>query len=346
MNTNTLASVNTNRLTPEPLSQAEIAILTTATPEALASGRPGGLDVTPSLQNFPDGPELWRIYQQQASVHSENALVECYLPLVNSILNRLASTLPDNVDREDLYSAGLLGLLSALRKFDPSTGVPFDSYARQRIRGAMLDEIRRMDWVPRAIRGKSKDFQKITCQLEQQLGRSPTRAESARAMNLTTGQYDELVEEIRPAQYVRLDSASESDPEGDMTLSEIIAEPNGVDPLDRASSSELKEIIFKRLKQMPKIQQQVLTLYFVEGLYLAEIAQALDLTEGRISQIQSQAIKSLRAYMKQFENGTVDCDASSTSKPIRSQKRSVRVQDKPGCTGSKINPVAESIVAA
>jgi len=344
MNTNTFTSGNASRLTPQPLNQTEIAILT-ATPGELATGRPCGLQAASGLQSFPNSPELWRMYRQQASLHNENALVECYLPLVNSILNRLAGTLPESVDREDLYSAGLLGLLTALRKFDPATGVPFDSYARQRIRGAMLDEIRRMDWVPRAIRGKSKDFHKIISQLEQQLGRSPTRAEAARAMNLTPAQYDELAEEIRPAQYVRLDSANESDSESDMTLGEIIAEPDGIHPLDHASSSELKQVIFDRLKQMPKIQQQVLTLYFVEGLYLQEIARTLGLTEGRISQIQSQAIKSLRTYLKQYENGLADCHASSAAKPVLNQKRTAQVRDTSRSMGSKSGSVAENTVS-
>jgi len=214
--------------------------------------------------------------------------------------------LPEEVDREDLYSAGLLGLLTALRKFNPATGVPFDSYARQRIRGAMLDEIRRMDWVPRAIRAKAKQFQYVSGRLQQELRRCPTKTESARAMNLTVAEYDKLVDEIRPAQFIRLDSTGENNPEDGTSLGEFFAQPEQISPCDQASSSELKQVIFERLKQMPEIQQRVLTLYYIEGLYLHEIATVLQLTEGRICQIQSQAVQSLRGYLKRYENGIAD----------------------------------------
>jgi len=280
------------------------------------------------LQNLPDGPELWRLYQQQSGTDTENALIECYLPLVGSILNRLAGTFPEEVDREDLYSAGLVGLLGALRKFNPTTGVPFDTYARQRIRGAMLDEMRRMDWVPRIVRSKAKSFQQITGRLEQQLGRSPTRAESAQAMNLTVAGYDELVHEIQPAQFIRLDAAGDHDHDAETLLGELISLPDQTAPSEQAASSELQQVVLDQLKQMPKIQQQVLTLYFLEGLYLHEIAQTLGLTEGRICQIQTQAVHSLRAYLKRYENGlTGHRPAVMPTKPVSRRPRAVRVQD-------------------
>jgi RNA polymerase sigma factor for flagellar operon FliA len=293
----TIEPSSANRLTPAPVNPAA---------PLPAGARDASSPTAPRLQNFPDGPELWRLYQQQSSSQTENALIECYLPLVGSILNRLAGTLPDEVDREDLYSAGLVGLLGALRKFNPTTGVPFDTYARQRVRGAMLDELRRMDWVPRVIREKSRGFQKVTGRLEQQLGRSPTKTESAQALEITVTEYDELVAEIRPVQFLRLDAACEHDPEGETLLGELIPLPEQVDPSEQASASDLQQVILARLKQMPKIQQQVLTLYFLEGLYLHEIAETLGLTEGRICQIHIQAVQSLRAYLKRYENGLAE----------------------------------------
>jgi len=286
----------------------------------------------PRLPNLPNVSELWRLYQQQSGISTENDLVECYLPLVGAILGRLAGTLPDEVDREDLFSAGLLGLLTALRKFNPSTGVPFDSYARQRIRGAMLDEIRRMDWVPRAIRAKARHFQETLSRLEQELGRSPTKAESARTLKLTLAEYDELLEEIRPAQFIRLDSSAENDPEGETALGEVFAEPDQINPFEQASTSELKQVIFKKLKQMPGLQQRVLTLYYIEGLYLHEIATVLNLTEGRICQIQSQAVQSLRAYLKRYENGIEDVVT-----PAKKNKNPVRVRYTTASRHSKIS---------
>jgi RNA polymerase sigma factor for flagellar operon FliA len=293
----TIEPNSVSRLTPAPANPAGPLPAVTRDASSPAAS---------TLQNFPDGPELWRLYQQQSGSNAENALIECYLPLVGSILNRLGGTLPDEVDREDLYSAGLVGLLGALRKFNPTTGVPFDTYARQRIRGAMLDELRRTDWVPRVIREKSRNFQKITGQLEQQLGRTPTKTESARALQLTADEYDELVNEIRPAQFIHLDSASSHDPESETLLGELIPLPEQADPSEQASSSELQQVILARIRLMPKIQQQVLTLYFLEGLYLHEIAKTLGLTEGRICQIHTQSVQSLRAYLKRYENGLAE----------------------------------------
>ncbi|HEV2691286.1 MAG TPA: FliA/WhiG family RNA polymerase sigma factor [Verrucomicrobiae bacterium] len=309
-----------------PLTTLTAADFTGAT-TALIAGRNSD-HVTQKLQNFPSGPELWELYKKQSGTDTENALVECYLPLVGAILNRLAGTLPDAVDRQDLYSAGLLGLLAALRKFNPATGVPFDSYARQRIRGAMLDEIRRMDWVPRAIRAKARQFQMAYSRLEQELGRSPTRAESAQALEMTMTEYDELIEEIRPAQFINLDSAGDSEQEGDTALGEVFAQPDQISPFEQTSSTELKQIILAKLRQMPQIQQRVLTLYYIEGLYLHEIATTLKLTEGRICQIHSQALQVLRGYMKRFENGVEESAMAVAPSTVKNKKRAVRIQDR------------------
>jgi RNA polymerase sigma factor for flagellar operon FliA len=276
----------------------------------------------PTHAILPDEAALWRLYQQRSGGAAENALVEHYQPLVNSILTRLAGTLPNEVDREDLHSAGLIGLLGALRKYDPATGVPFDSYARQRIRGAMLDEMRRMDWVPRDIRVKSRAFQQATQALEQELGRTPTRTEAARAMNLSLTDYDQLVEKIRPAQFLRLDAACDNDPDNETSLGELIAEPNPVDPSEMTAQAELKEILFLKLKQMPEMQRKVLSLYYLEDLTLREIAIALGVTEGRISQIHSQGLQTLRVQVQRHEKGFASQPA--TPAPARRSRKSTR----------------------
>ncbi|MDR3455837.1 MAG: FliA/WhiG family RNA polymerase sigma factor [Verrucomicrobiae bacterium] len=336
MDTKTFAANRANRLAPVPADCAG-AGLPGAALETMSLERPHAPASQP-LPAMPDGPELWRLYLQQSGENTENSLVECYLPLVGSILNRLGGTLPEEVDRQDLYSAGLLGLLTALRKFNPATGVPFDTYARQRIRGAMLDEIRHLDWVPRAIRSKSKHFQQVTSRLEFELGRLPTRTESARALKISVAAYDELVAEIRPAQFIRLDSTGDNDPDGETCVGEAFAQPDQINPFDEAATSELKQVIFAKLKQMPVIQQQVLTLYYIEGLYLHEIAAVLKLTEGRICQIQSQAIQSLRGYLKRYENGIAD--STPAAAPAKRRKHTVQVQGKPAATHSKNRPLA------
>jgi RNA polymerase sigma factor for flagellar operon FliA len=290
----------------------------------LTPGRHSLSDETDSPQPvvLPDGPELWRLYQQEAGSHTENALVELYLPLVRSILNRLAGTLTGNIDRDGLQSAGLLGLLDALRKFDFARGVPFYGYARLRIRGAMLDEIRRMDWVPRAVHDKSRKLQETVNRLERQLGRMPTKTEIADAMKITMAEYDELLDEIRPVQFVWLDSDNDIDPEKESFVCEGITHSDQVGLVEQVSASELKRVIFERLNQMPEIQRKVMTLYYLEGLYLREIAVALGLTEGRICQIKIQAISSIRAYLERYENETTrGCNAAGSTEPTAAKKK-------------------------
>jgi RNA polymerase sigma factor for flagellar operon FliA len=254
------------------------------------------------VPTLPTSAELWQLYQKSGPA-AENALVQFYLPLVRSTLSRLGGTLPDHVDRDDLHSAGMLGLLGAMRKFDPTCGVPFDSYARPRIRGAMQDELRRMDWLPRSIHQKARLVEKTTSRLEQQLGRAPTSSEAAAAMDISPDEYDELVGEIRPAQFVQLDSTVHG--EDEMLLAEVIAHPAQADPVEQVSTLELKEVVLEILKQLPVAQRKVLSLYYIEGLLLQEIAAAMGVTESRVSQIHTQALTAVRAHVRRYENGMV-----------------------------------------
>jgi RNA polymerase sigma factor FliA len=251
----------------------------------------------------PTARELWKHYHQQGNSQMENALVERYLPLVRSAVGRLAMTLPDHVDHDDLHSAGLVGLLQALRNYNPASGTPFESYARLRIRGAMLDELRRMDWVPRTLHEKSRKIQDVMGRLEQQLGRVPTEAEMARALKLSPADYSALLNEIRPAQFICLDAAANSENGEAGSLYELIGASNQDGPMEEVSRRELKQVILERLKQLPEIQRKVLALYYGEDLRLREIAEVFGLTESRICQIHSQAILSIRSYLQRFESG-------------------------------------------
>lgn len=269
--------------------------MNTSTSEAeTVAGRP---------EPHPTAQELWRHYHEQTNSQAENALVERYLPLVRYATNRLAMTLPDHVDHDDLHSAGLVGLLQALRNYDPASGTSFEGYARLRIRGAMLDELRRMDWVPRTVHEKSRKLQAIIGQLEQRLGRVPDDAETAKAMKISLAEYHDLLNEIRPAQFICLDSVGTSDGDETGSLYEVVANPNQDGPVEEVSRAELKRVVFARLKELPEIQRKVLALYYGEDLHLREIAEVFGLTESRICQIHSQAILSIRAYLQRFENG-------------------------------------------
>jgi len=264
--------------------------------------------VTVAASPNPTAQELWRRYHKQADANSENALIEKYLSLVSSIAARLAMTLPDHVDQDDLYSAGLVGLLQAVRNYDPTCGASFETYARTRIRGAMLDELRKMDWVPRTVHEKARKIQAILNQLEQKLGRVPTEAQMAKALNLSLSEYGKLLTEIRPAAFICLDTVSSEDDTGD--LYEVVANSADESPLEKISQRELKHVVLERLKALPEMQRKVLALYYGEELHLREIAEVVGLTESRICQIHAQAILSIRAYIQRYEAGLIKQNAT------------------------------------
>ena len=267
--------------------------LTCETPEAK----------TVVIEKRPTAPELWKRYHKRATTKIENALVEQYLPLVATVLGRLAMNLPDHVDQDDLRSVGLVGLLQAMRNFDPKSGTSFETYARVRIRGAMLDELRRMDWVPRTIHEKARRVQRMMAELEQKLSRTPTEKEMAKALDLSGDAYTELLEEIRPAAFVCLDAVCSSESGDSGSLYEVISDGAEEGPAEETSKNELKKIILARLKDLPEMQRKVLALYYGEDLRLREIAEAFGVTESRICQIHAQAILSVRAYLQRFEAG-------------------------------------------
>ena len=249
--------------------------------------------------------QLWKRYHKRGDGRTENALVEQYLPLVRSVMGRLAMSLPDHVDHDDLNSAGLVGLLQALRNYDPSCGSSFETYARLRIRGAMLDELRRMDWVPRTVHEKARRIQEVIARLEQRHGRTPTEEEIAKGLELTLAAYRDLLSEIRPATFVCLDAVCTTESGESSSLCEVVADPSEEGPVEQTSRNELKQIILHRLKELPDNQKKVLALYYGEDLHLREIAEVLNLTESRICQIHAQAILSIRSYVEHLEGAAV-----------------------------------------
>jgi RNA polymerase sigma factor for flagellar operon FliA len=261
---------------------------------------------TPAAAPGVMAQELWQRYHQQKSgskTDTENALIQKYLPLVSSVVNRLSMTLPEHVDHDDLYSVGLIGLLQALRNYNPACGTSFETYARVRVRGAMLDELRRMDWVPRTIHEKARRIKEVLGELEQKLGKTPTETQMAKAMNISVKEYEELLDEVRPAAFVCLDAVSASEDGDSGPLYEVIADNTHEGPVEKVSNNELKQVIFERLKELPEMQRKVLALYYLEDMHLREIAEVFKLTESRICQIHAQAILAIRSYLQRFESG-------------------------------------------
>lgn len=250
----------------------------------------------------PNRERLWKQYSRaKAGSDTEDQLVEQYLPLVKTIVGRLAMTLPAHVDIEDLYSAGLVGLLNAMRNFDPKNGSSFETYARLRIRGSVFDELRRMDWVPRSVHDKARKIQKAIQALEQALRRAPTDSEVADALNLSPEDYQQWVKAVRPATYICLDAAANTDGEDGPSQYESVADPHYEDVVEQTSRREMTRLIADRLEQLPEMQRKVLALYYFEDLRLREIAETFGLTESRICQIHAQAILSIKSYLNRYD---------------------------------------------
>ncbi len=246
---------------------------------------------------------LWKQYRKPDADRSvENELIQQYLPLVKTVVGRLAMTLPPHVDIEDLYSAGMVGLLNAVRQFDPKMGTVFEGYARLRIRGSVLDELRRMDWVPRSVHVKSREVEGVMRRLEQQKGRAPTDEEMAKGLNLSLKEYHQVLEDIRPATFVSLDAATHYDVDDGTGQNETIADPRQDEPGDDVARRELAKLIAARLETLPDMQRKVLALYYFEDLRLREIAEVFGLTESRICQIHAKAILAIRSAINKMDH--------------------------------------------
>ena len=257
----------------------------------------------PAVAETPVSPvdrtKLWKRYARsgEGSI-TENELVEQYLPLVKTLVGRMAMSLPAHLDMQDLYSAGLVGLLNAIRRFNPKNGASFETYARVRIRGSIFDELRRLDWVPRSVHEKARKVQAVMQELEQQQGEIPSESDMARAMNLSVDDYRELLDDIKPATFICLDSARSVEQTDGASQYDCVADERQASPLESTAKREMAQIIMERLESLPEMQRKVLALYYFEDLRLREIAEAFGVTESRICQIHAQAILSIKAALR------------------------------------------------
>ena len=249
--------------------------------------------------------KVWNRYQQQGPGDtSEEELVKRYLPLVKTVVGRLAISLPSHVDGEDLYSAGLIGLLNALRQYDASKGASFESYARLRIRGSILDELRRMNWVPRSVHARARKVQAVMAELEASLQRMPTEEEMAAAMEMSLDNYHDLLEQIRPATFICLDAVRSGDGEDDWNEHETLADVTQQDTVDTVSRAELARLIAERIEKLPEMHRKVVGLYYYEGMRLREISAICGLCQSRICQIHTQVVLGIKADLEAFETVT------------------------------------------
>ena len=236
-----------------------------------------------------------RAYQ---AAGNEDALVEQHLPLAKTTVDRMRIYLPATLDIEDLYSVGVTGLMTAARKFDPTRNTSFPAFASLHIRGAVHDELRRMDWMPRSLRDKAKHFRDSISALEQKLGRPAREDEVCAELSLTAEQHEALLDEIKPASFVPLDGEAYTEDSDSISLHDIISDEAQPTASSELEKKDLAQVVVARLQQLPDMQKKVLAMYYFEEMRLSEIAAAFGVTEGRISQIHTQAVQGLRAFIQ------------------------------------------------
>jgi RNA polymerase sigma factor for flagellar operon FliA len=251
----------------------------------------------------PTPAAAWRVYQgAQNEKIDEKELIERYLPLVRNVVDRIKLNLPPHVDVDDLYSVGVTGLIAAVRKYDPEQGHTFAGYATTRIRGAILDELRRLDWCPRRARAKAKKLKESINELEQKLGRAASEEEVRKHLGLTPKEYAKWMEEAKPVCFIAIDQTADNDDSDGASLHELIADEADVSVRDRMEKEELLKLMADRIAELPEIPKKILGMYYFENMRLAEIAAVFDLTESRICQIHAQTVLSLRAYINRMRS--------------------------------------------
>ena len=226
-----------------------------------------------------------------------NALIKQYQPLVRKLAHHMMAKLPPSVEVDDLIQVGLIGLSDALSRYEPSQGVQFETFATQRIRGAMLDELRGSDWMSRSSRKGQKDIEVAMRRLEHALGRAPLESEIAAEMGLPLAEYQSLLSKVRGTQLVYLEDMHRADEDDDSYLDRHVAD-SSADPLNVLRDQRLRESLVTAIKALPEREQYIMSMYYEQDMNLKEIAAVLDVTESRICQLHSQSIARLRAKMR------------------------------------------------
>lgn len=228
----------------------------------------------------------------------KNQLIEEYAPLIKYIAQKIAVRLPSNIELDDLISAGVIGLMDAIDKYDPSRDNKFKTYAEFRVRGAILDELRAQDWVPRSIRDKAKMLDKTMANLENELGRSPTDEEVAAALKCSVDEFHDLVNQVRPVSLLSIDDSHTFENSDKRTILNILEGSSANNPFNQLNVKAVKELVAQAIEELPERQRLVLSLYYYEDLNLKEIGEVLRVTESRVSQLHAQAVQRLRAKLQ------------------------------------------------
>jgi RNA polymerase sigma factor for flagellar operon FliA len=244
----------------------------------------------------------WHRFKSTGEEEAREKLILHYAPLVKYVASRVATGLPASVEQADLVSYGMFGLIDALTKFEPGRGNKFETYAIPRIKGAIIDELRAMDWVPRSIRFKAREIEKAHTDLESMLKRQPTEQEMAERLGITRRELHDVVSQISFVSVLALDELVSvgADRGEQVSLIDTLAD-RGIDPTSGVESQETRGLLAAAINELSEREKIVVTLYYFEGLTLAEIGQILGVTESRVCQIHTKAVGGLRGQLTEVE---------------------------------------------
>ena len=248
--------------------------------------------------------ELWHKYKKTKAVAIRDRIIRQYMPLVKWVAGRVSTGMPESVEFDDLVGFGQFGLLDAIDKFDVDKGVKFKTYATTRIRGAIFDELRELDWVPRSVRQKSREIEDTIVDLEAKLGRTASDSEIAKAMNITEEEYQAVVMKVSGTSVLSLNDVWYSGDDSEhVSIGDSIEAPSSLNPDVIVEREEIRRIIIQAINELPKNEKLVIVLYYHEDLSFKEIGQVLNVSESRISQLHSKANLRLRAKLTSVRKG-------------------------------------------
>ena len=261
-----------------------------------------------------DVSALWARYKNDDDPKARDELILNYSPLVKYVAGRLASSLPQTVETADLISYGIFGLIDAIEKYDLGRAIKFETYAIARIKGAIIDELRAMDWVPRSVRSRAREIEQAYVALENELKRVPTDQEVAERMGITLKEFSDILTKLSYTSVVCFEELwVGGDREDGQSALGTIKDETAEDPVAIFESAEIKEILAEAIERLPEREKTVIALYYYEGLTLKEIGQVLGVTESRVSQLHTKAVLRLRARAPRSADARLSAAATSAA---------------------------------
>ena len=251
----------------------------------------------------PDLEAVWLEYKETAKEKLRNILIENYLPLVKYIAERVLVKLPQNVELDDLYSAGIFGLMDAVDGYDLERGVKFETYCTTRIRGSILDALRALDWVPRIVRNKAHRLDAVYAVLVTELGRTPTDLEVAERLEISPQEFEDMIRDANAVSMMSLNDQNSDDGESkSLRKIDILEDKRGSNPEEEALKNEITEFITKYLSRKERL---IILLYYFEDMTMREIGATLGLSESRVCQLHSRIVFRLRSQLKKYQKDLV-----------------------------------------